>query len=99
MTRAPHLRDSLVTTGHLASMRHGLRVHCACGHHGQLSPSLIAQAPCKQIFDYKCRLRCSQCGQAGSADQVEVRVYLEVAPFAIAVRAHTRGTPPQLVHR
>lgn len=99
MSRTSHLRDSPVTTRSMVALRHGLHVHCSCGHVGRLTPDQLALAPDTQIYDYKCRLRCSRCGRAGSGDEVEIRVYLEVAPFATRVRAHTRGTPPQLAHR
>lgn len=96
MSRAPHLRDSPVTTRSLVALRHGLHVHCACGHLGRLTPDQLALAPETQIYDYKCCLRCSRCGRAGSADEIEVRVYFEVSPFSQQYTARRNGTPPQL---
>jgi hypothetical protein len=96
MKQKMHLRDSPVTTLSMVALRHGLHVHCGCGHVGRLTPDQIALAPDTQIFDYKCRLRCSRCGRLGASDQVEVRNFIENAPFTTPVRAHPRGTPPQL---
>lgn len=96
MARSPHLRDSEVTTAKLVAQRHGLNVHCACGHHGAISPSALAQAPDTQIFEYKSRLRCTRCGRPGWTDDIEVRVYIEAAPFSDKYARVTNGTPPQL---
>lgn len=62
---------------------------CACtaptGIAARSRPGQIAKTPGTQIFDYKCRLRCSRYGRAGSADEVEISAYLEVAPFTASV--------------
>lgn len=99
MSRPPNLRDSPVTTRSMVALRHGLHVHCICGHVGRLTPDQIALVPDTQIYDYKCRLRCSRCGRPGASDEVEVRNFIENAPFTTPVRAYGRGTPPQLALR
>ena len=99
MPRASGLRTSPVTTYRMVALRHGLHVHCSCGHVGRLTPDQIALVPDTQIYDYKCRLRCSKCGRPGASDEVEVRNFIENAPFTTPVRTYARGTPPQLASR
>jgi hypothetical protein len=68
----------------------------SCGHVGRLTPDQIALVPDTQIYDYKCRLRCSRCGRLGASDEVEVRNFIENAPFTTPIRTYARGTPPQM---
>jgi hypothetical protein len=75
MMRATHLRDSAVTTRSIAALRHGLHMHCSCGHVGRLTPEQLALVPETQIYDYKCRLRCTRCGRSEAEDVVEIRSY------------------------
>lgn len=96
MGKNPNLRDSKVTTAQLVARWHGLNVHCACGHHGAITPKTLAQAPDTQIYEYKCRLKCSRCGRPGCTDDIEVRVYIETAPFSGQYARARIGTPPQL---
>lgn len=94
MPQSFDLRTSPVMTARLVAQRHGLNVHCPCGHTGAVTPDAISRVPDTQIHDFKCRLRCRRCGRSGANDDVEIRIFVEAAPFSGQVRA--RGTPPQL---
>ena len=91
MSRAPHLRDSPVTTRHLVEHDHGVNVSCPGGYTGQVKPDALAWLPDTQVYAFKCRLSCTCCGRSGADDEVEVRIYVEHAPFSRQVRARTRG--------
>ena len=80
MNSLSDLRDSPFTTYRLVAERHGLNVHCSCGHTGALTPDDIARVPDTQIHDFKCRLRCARCGRSGAEDVVEIRLFVEAAP-------------------
>lgn len=95
MSRTSHLRDSPVTTADTVRLSHGLNIHCRCGHHGTLTPAQIAEAPDTQIYDYKCRFRCTRCGRRGDSDEIEIRVYVADAPFTPEWSRARQGTPPQ----
>jgi hypothetical protein len=76
MSRSPDLRASPVTTYRLVAERHGLNVHCPCGHTGAVTPDAISRVPNTQIHDFKCRLRCTSCGRSGANNDVEIRIFV-----------------------
>lgn len=79
----------------MAALRQGLHVYCRCGNQATLSPAKLAEAPDAQIYAFKSRLRCKRCGLPGTADEIEIRIFVEAAPFTPQFAMRGTGTPPQ----